>query len=161
MRILANYLVICFLFSSSVAFSQEKDREGEFTPKWVTMMNDPKSNYYETIEEFRKFWEGKALPEEPFENKEMDVFEREVGLIHDSKDHKEREQIERKARAAQGDSKTQQRSYAAEVRAFKGWLQHVKPWVLENGSIVTLEEQQQIIDKQQLELNQTESQQKR
>ena len=153
-------VIFCFVFAST-ANAQQKQTTEDITPKWIVMMNDENSNYFKTIEEFRKFWEGKALPEEPFEDKEMDVFEKEVGLINDNMSHKERERIEEKAREERKRSKTQTRNYAAEVRAFKGWMMGVKPWVLANGTIVKLEEQQKIIDKQRQELNQIENQNKR
>ena len=144
-----------------IAYGQSKKRQEEQTPTWVRMMNDPGSNYFKTLEEFRKFWEGKALPEEPFEDKEMDVFEREVGLIQDETKHEERERLEEMAREKKKQASFETRSYAEEVRAFKGWMQDVKPWVLEDGTIVTQEDQQKLIDKQRNELKLIEQQNKR
>ncbi len=46
--------------------------------------------------------------------------------------------------------------YASDVRAFKGWVKSIKPWVREDGSIVSPEEQQKIIDAQLQELKKIE-----
>lgn len=141
--------------------AQVKSDKNQENPKWITMMNDPHSNYFETLKEFKKFWQGKPLPEEPFEDKEMDVFEREVGLIDNEEEHEQRESLEKKARELRKSGKSSNRDYAEEVRAFKGWMQHIKPWVLEDGTIISLEEQQKIIDQQRAELKTVENQQKR
>lgn len=128
------------------------DNDYEAKPIWIKMMDDPNANFYETIKAFRLYWKDRVLPEEPFENKEMDTFEKEVGLLGESKSEEEEER-EKEMRKAFGNEP----SYAAEVRAFKGWYQGVKPWVLEDGSIVSPAEQQKIIDAQRSELKQIEN----
>jgi hypothetical protein len=145
----------------AITYGQGKKNLELETPKWVKMMYDPNCNYFQTLEEFRNFWKGKALPEEPFEDQEMDVFEREVGLIANEKEHSAREVLEELARKAKKLGGLNTRSYAMEVRAFKGWMQDVKPWVREDGSIIGLIDQQKIIDQQQAELKQIEKQNKR
>lgn len=47
------------------------------------MMNDLNVNYYLIIRVFREFWKSWVLFEEFFENYELDIFEREVGLEQD------------------------------------------------------------------------------
>lgn len=127
-------------------------------PVWIEMMNDPSANYYQTIEAFRAFWEDRQLPKEPFEDPKMETFEKEVGLIGDGETEESRERkLERKKRR-KINTETE-RDYAAQVRAFKGWMQNVKPWVQADGSIISPEEQQRIIDKQQRELKEQEQKQ--
>jgi hypothetical protein len=123
-------------------------------PVWIEMMNDPNANYNETLRAFRLFWKDKVLPREPFENEETDTFEKEVGLEKDGESERERER-EKKERLKKGSDKYSV-LYASDVRAFKGWMQGVKPWVRADGSIVTPEERQKIIDKQAQELKEIE-----
>lgn len=156
--LLVFLITILGIFDACAQVKSDKKQE---TPKWVAMMNDPHSNYFETLKEFKKFWQGKPLPEEPFEDKEMDVFEREVGLIDNEEEHELRETLEKKAREQRKNGETSTRVYAEEVRAFKGWMQHIKPWVLEDGTIISLEEQQKLIDQQRAELKTVENQNKR
>lgn len=108
------------------------------------MMNDPNANYFETIRAFREFWKDRILPKEPFDEG-FDVFEREVGLITEGESEKEREREEKNASAKK---RAESNFYAADVRAFKGWLQDVKPWVRSDGSIISINEREQIIQKQ-------------
>lgn len=112
-------------------------------PVWIDMMNDPKANYYETIKAFREYWKDRELPKEEFENGTQDEFEKEVGLV-------EEEEHERKRAVKKGVS------YASEVRAFKGWLQSNKSWVRPDGSIISEDERQQIINQQRTELKEIE-----
>jgi hypothetical protein len=114
------------------------------SPLWIEMMNDPNANYFETIRAFREFWKDRILPKEPFDEG-FDVFEREVGLITEGESEKEREREEKNASAKK---RAESNFYAADVRAFKGWLQDVKPWVRSDGSIISINEREQIIQKQ-------------
>lgn len=120
-------------------------------PLWIRMMDDPNANYFETIKAFRAYYQNRILPKEPFENEEMEVFEKEVGLITDKESEEKRERHLEKKRT----KKTEQ-DYSAEVRAFKGWMQGVKPWVRADGTIISAAEQQQMLDKQNQELKELE-----
>ncbi len=121
-------------------------------PLWIQMMDDPKANYFETIKAFRIYWKDRVLPKEPFETEGAESFEREVGLIDGKESEKEREREERR----RSRSNKKGVDYSAEVRAFKGWMQGVKPWVREDGSIISEQERQSLIDKQQKELREIE-----
>ena len=151
----------CFivLFVCTSTFSQQffaqsyNPKDYKNKPLWIEMMRDPNVNYFETIKAFREFWKDRILPEEPFEDKAGDKFEFEVGLIEANESEFEREREERK-RKRKGNQETL--LYAADVRAFKGWFYSIKPWVRADGSIVSIEEQQQILDKQRQELNEIE-----
>ena len=116
-------------------------------------MDDPQVNYHETIKAFRLYWKERVLPKEPFETDEMEVFEREVGLIKEGESEKEKVREEKQKLKKQ---KPNEINYAAEVRAFKGWLQSVQPWLREDGSIISAEEQQAIINKQHQDLKELE-----
>lgn len=124
-------------------------------PVWIEMMNDPNANYYETLKAFREFWRGYQLPGEPEEMEGKDAFEREVGLEDGDKDRdKDKKEKKRKRKAPGGGD------YSFEVKQFKGWLQDAQPWVQPDGRILTQEERQQMIDRQQQELKEIEKNQK-
>ena len=150
---LVYLLILCSFFSLS-AFGQEnrkKEKEYRKKPIWIDMMNDPTANYFETVKAFRIYWEHRELPEEPFEEAGKDVFEKEVGLITDDESEHERErEKERRKRRKKKNNPTI--TYASEVRAFKGWFHAVQPWVREDGSIISEEERQRMLDAQRNEL---------
>lgn len=156
-NILSLTLVV-LLFGNTLSKAQESktkynSKQYKKQPIWIDMMNDPNANYYETIKAFREYWKKRSLPKEPFESEKMETFEREVGLLKEGESEKEREREEEKRLKRR---KSSELSYAAEVRAFKGWMQNVKPWLREDGSIITPEEQQKIIEKQNQELKEIE-----
>ncbi len=112
-------------------------------PMWIEMMNDANANYYETIKAFKAYWQKRELPKEAFDIGE-DAFEKEMGLME-----KEGEENDK-------DKKKERISYAAEVRAFKGWMQSNQAWVKPDGFIMTEQERQDLIKKQQEELKEIE-----
>jgi hypothetical protein len=127
--------------NNTVIFSKKEMRR---SPVWIAMMNDPQANYFETIRAFREFWKDRVLPKEPFDEG-FDVFEREVGLITENETEIEREREEKNASPKK---RAESNFYAADVRAFKGWMQDVKPWVRTDGSIVSQQERESIIQQQ-------------
>ncbi len=154
---ISTLLLLALLFTGS-AFAQsaaESHHSKHYSkePLWIRMMDDPQVNYHETIKAFRLYWKERVLPKEPFETDEMEVFEREVGLIKEGESEKEKVREEKQKLKKQ---KPNEINYAAEVRAFKGWLQSVQPWLREDGSIISAEEQQAIINKQHQDLKELE-----
>ena len=145
-------VLILFIICSMSLLSQTANKKHSLryykkNPVWISMMNDAQANYYETIKAFKTFWKDRILPKEEFENSEMESFEKEIGLVENEKEEKAKKSSLKPNPDA---------SYASEVRAFKGWLQSVKPWVRADGSIINETERQAIINKQQTELKEIE-----
>ncbi len=142
-------LVTILLLFVGVAQAQNKARKVNYKkePAWIQMMDDPKANFYETVKAFRTYYKERPLPKEPNEVEGEDDFEKQIGLEEENGKKSKRE-LEREARKINPKDIV----YTAEVRAFRGWYYGVKPWVRTDGSIISKEEQQAIIDKQQAEL---------
>lgn len=140
---------------SNLAFAQTKYDPAKYRsePIWIQMMEDPEANFFETVNAFRTFWKGYELPGEPEEMESNGGFKREVGLkgpgVEEESEHKK----EKRKDPGYGD-------YSFEVKQFKGWLRNVQAWVQEDGHILTAEERQQILDKQNQELKTIEKNQK-
>jgi hypothetical protein len=127
-------------------FSQE--------PVWVEMMNDPAANFYETLQAFRSFWEGYEMPGEPEEMEALGRFKRDIGMKENKpKTENNTPKPVLSKRIING------KDFAFEVKQFKGWLREVEPWVQPDGRILTQEERQALIAKQQQELKTIESKQ--
>jgi hypothetical protein len=153
-------IILSFLlaFTLTNIFAQDKPvynpKEYSKKPIWIKMMKDPEVNFYEAIKAFRKFWKEKKLPCEAGEEEGMDAFEVEVGLRDPNKPESKRE----RKRESKNDKDS--KKYAYEVKQFRGWLQQVKPWLQQDGTIMRAEDQQKLIDKQQNELKEIEKQNK-
>jgi hypothetical protein len=141
-------IIYTILFLLAITFTVNAQNELKKEPVWIKMMDDPNANYFETIKAFRNYYKERPLPKEPNEIEGEDSFEKEVGLEENEGKKKSKREIKREARKAN----PKEPSYAAEVRAFRGWFNSIKPWVRADGSIISKEEQQAIIDKQQEEL---------
>ena len=146
--------IAILLFFGVLVHAQDKSRKGNYRkePVWIQMMDDPKANFFETVKAFRTYYKERPLPKEPNEIEGEDDFERQVGLEDEKGKKKSKRELERETRRA-GPNEI---NYAAEVRAFRGWFYGVLPWVQADGSIISKEEQQVIIDKQQDELRAVE-----
>lgn len=152
MRRLLTFTVFILFFMVCISYLQAQSKytkaQMKRNPVWIQMMQDPNANFYETVEAFRVFWKGKELPKEAWESHEGDNFERELGL-EEEEDKRERE----KEREKREDKSVE---YMFEVKQFRGWYTDAKPWVQEDGHILTETERQAIIDKQQAELKEVE-----
>jgi hypothetical protein len=151
-------VIVMMLFTASCQLSFGQDQSDlnslknyRNSPVWIEMMGNPDANYYETIIAFREYWWDKKMPSEPFEDHATETFEIEVGLVTDKKSEEEREERLEDYQRPAGTP-----SYGAEVRAFKGWLVDSQMWLREDGSIISLQERQNIIEKQKQELEEAE-----
>ncbi len=148
------FLTILLLFVTiSQAQNKSSNVKSEKKPDWILMMDDPNANFFETVKAFRKYYKDRPLPKEPNEVEGEDDFEKQVGLEEASGKKKSKRELEREARKAGPNGII----YSAEVRAFRGWFYSVQPWVRTDGSIISKEEQQAIIDRQHEELKAVEN----
>ena len=109
-------------------------------PVWIQMMQEENANYEATINAFKAYWKNRNLPKEAGESGD-DSFEKAMGLNENKNEEKES-----KKEPENGIN------YAAEVRAFKGWMQSNAAWVKPEGYLMTQNERQAIINAQQAEL---------
>lgn len=154
-------LAATFLFMSRLALLEAQTDTPKYDPArysqepiWVDMMNDPAANYFETIKAFREFWTGYEMPGEPEEMEALGRFKRDIGM----KENKPKSTTDGPKpvlprRMMNG------KDFDFEVKQFKGWLREVQPWVQEDGRILSQEERQALILKQQQELKSIESKQ--
>ncbi len=151
----STLLIILLILLSLKCVAQEKKPRKinyEKEPAWITMMDDPNANYYETIKAFKKYYKERPFPEEPKEMSEGDSFEKEIGLEEENGGKKSKRELKREARRINPNEP----NYSGEVRAFRAWYYSIKPWVREDGSIISQEERQAIVEKQQAELKEIE-----
>jgi hypothetical protein len=150
---------VSFLFltpaRSNAQANSENNKDYKNNPLWISMMNDPDANYFETVKAFREFFTDRYLPEEPWDRamEGGDPFEKEVGLEVEDGTGKKSENEKKREQYKQNPNEP---NYSEEVRAFKGWFYSTQPWVQSDGRILSPAEQQVIIEKQQKELKETE-----
>lgn len=161
MRAKPFYLLLVLLFWG-ICVQAQNDTKYRKTAVWIDMMEDPNVNYYEAIKAFNAYFERHKMPR--IEEEEMG----KEGYAYPSLKSKEEEarerQEEREIEAANEGRFFLKKNYegmahsvmAMQVRKFKQWVQTEQSWVQADGRILSQEERQAIIDKQQAELKEIE-----
>lgn len=138
-----NVLLFLLLTAFCSVSAQEKEKETaerkdyKNEPVWIKMMDDPNTNYFEALEAFEEYWEGKEEPEE------------EEEMISEGKLTEERAE-ERKAERATW-TQAQRNEYENmkyQFKRFKNWKRTVFPFVQSDGRILTEQEKMDIYKKQ-------------
>lgn len=152
------YLLLLMLFISSFSIGQTTNTSttSDETPNWVKMMDDENVNYYEAVEAFEAYMKSHNLEVEGVEEELMggdakakEKYEKEMKR----ENKKIRTEQERKALV-------QKELIAYQIKRFKGWRRNVKPFVQENGHILTAEERNAIWLQQQEEMKKNSSDKK-
>jgi hypothetical protein len=129
-------LVACFLLFANVTLvGQTKSNALNYSkrPYWIEMIKDPNVNYFEAVKAYDEFWKNRKKPET-----ENDVIgEKKTG------ESKHRLFKSRKERAEEESKK-----YILEVKKFEHWQLKVKPYVQDDGHILTAEEQLKVWQEQ-------------
>lgn len=140
---------IVFLFSlltiSIPALSQEKktDKNYKQNPVWIEMMADSNVNFYEATKAYEIFWKYNQQKDE-IEEEEM------TKLSNDKIEERKKELNNKKAkntRSAKDRKELVNKEYLAyQNKRFKGWVMEVKPFVQEDGRILTPRERMNIAE---------------
>ena len=135
-----TFLFICLMFSITSLFSQKQLKDADYKkhPYWIEMIKDPNVNYFEAIKAYELFWEGKEIPHEEDEK---------IGqkTTADEKEHRGEERRERREKKREREF---QQKYGLDCKKFEHWKMMVKPYVQEDGRILSKEEQLKIWEEQ-------------
>jgi hypothetical protein len=131
-------LIFCLMFLTIQAFSQKKPSDSDYRkhPYWIEMIKDPKVNYFEAIKAYELFWKGKKMPSEEDEK------------IGQDKSAENKDEVSRRERRERKREKELQQKYGLECKKFEHWKMMVKPYVQEDGSILSKEEQLKLWEQQ-------------
>lgn len=125
-------LSLSMLLVSQVSFSQKTKQSLNYKkhPYWIEMMKDTGANYFETVKAFDEFWSIRKKPLEEDDvigqDKTADEKQNLLRRFFKSKEEREEEEI---------------RKYKMDVKAFNHWQLKVKPYVQEDGRILSADEQ--------------------
>ena len=112
-------------------------------PVWIKMIDDPKTNYYEAQKIYESYWKSHVKPEA-----ENDIIG-QPATRSEKKERKERDREMSKMTTAQREGYMRMKY---QCKRFENWMNEVKPFVQEDGHILTQEEQSAIWNKQQEEM---------
>ena len=125
-----NIFLIALLFLQFVILANNKknskEKSYEKFPYWVQMMEDPKCNYNEAIIAFELFWKNRKRP---LEEKEILGEIAEASITDDKALTKRLKKLPEESR-----------NLSFQYKKFLHWAEMIKPYVLEDGSILSEDE---------------------
>ena len=129
-------LMGCMLLVCGLVYAQKPAADFKAEATWIKMIDAPNVNYYEAIKTYNDYWETHPKPSDP-----------------------EDRLLEPKPKDGDGDDKVtlskQEKIYEDEmiyqVKRFENWVRMVKPFVQDDGRILTDAERMAIWKKQQEE----------
>lgn len=160
-----NQFRIGFLITTAMVFGSAKAQNSSAShpnpksidpPKWVLMMDDPNANYFEAMKAYEEYWKTHPMPAEEEEEMEGALPEKGVSEKELRRQEREREREERERKKLRGADLEVAEYLKFQNKRFKTWSREVKPWVQEDGHILTDEERMEIWRKQQEELRKQE-----
>lgn len=136
---LKSKLLFILIYFSCSAFAQhecskEQLREYRKNAHWVSMMNDSSVNYFQAKIAFEEFWKGKPTPESIMEGEKEEQGEERslISRILKSEETYNAEILE----------------YSEEHKKFLHWLRVNAPYVREDGSIMSQEERDAMVQQE-------------
>ena len=119
--------ILTLFFQSSFLISQTANKKLNYYkhPYWIEMMNNPKSNYFETLKAYEQFWQNKKLP-----NEEDDI----IGQTKIEPNKKSF--LEKWFKSKEEREEEEIKKYSFEIKKFKHWKLKVMPYVQEDGTIL-------------------------
>ena len=124
------FLFIIILLTSLKSIGQVTKKEQlnyKKNPVWIVMMNDTLTNYFEANNAFNSYWKVRPIPIE------------EEDIIGHSEMKKEARSnwLQQQFISKQERREQESELYAFQYRKFKNWLRAMKPYVQDDGSILT------------------------
>lgn len=138
--------MLVILLAISMAWAQEKRYAKE--PLWIEMIDNPTTNYNQAMLAYKTYWQHHTKPME--EENEMHA----ISLKTNEKSATEKREHERAQNSFEKMTKRDKKRFAKEqewrqqmvyeCKRFEEWKRDVAPWVQEDGSILTVNQRQEI-----------------
>jgi len=119
-------------------------------PKWVIMMEDPGVNFFDALKEYESYWLTHKKPVSEAETFESQALDGKIG--EERRLQEERKRVEKLGPPLTGRDLEIAEYLTYQTKRFDKWVIEVKPWVQDNGHILTYEERQALWLRQQEEL---------
>ncbi len=146
--LLSIVLITVFLFVSKV----EAQADYSSNPVWIKMIDDSTANYYVVMKAYNEYWKTHVKPS----GEEEEMAEGEKDSKERARETRREIKKDRKKTVTEEDLKKQNENNLIKyhVKRFEQWTRDVKPFVQEDGRILTNHERMEIWNKQQEEMKQ-------
>lgn len=129
LSILFSLLSLTTIWAQATDKKKEQKQNYAKDPVWMDMMEDPNVNYFEAVQAFEQFWEGREKPE-----------------IKDEEEYEEEHKKNFFERLFESEKKemVEKEKYAIPYKRFLKWKMESEPFVQPDGHVLSLEEQRLI-----------------
>jgi hypothetical protein len=150
--ILAVLLFLCG--NSNKLFAQPDYKKN---PEWIKMINDPNANYFEAIKAYETYWKYHEKPNGEEEEMQKSNSSTEKMTDKEKKDSEELQREKEEERQKDMNKKYSQKDMKMleekqemiyQCKRFDDWIREVKPFVQEDGRILSEEERMDIYKRQ-------------
>lgn len=157
------FSILCVSIAEKGKAQAVKSSDYQNNPAWVQMMSDPNVNYYEAVKAYEDYWKGKPKPNNEEEEMEM-MAQRNHSTKMTEKDkkklekeeHEHEREMERESKRKLTEDDLKQLEWKREMtyqcKRFEDWMRTVKPYVQNDGRILSEEERMKIYEQRQQEL---------
>ena len=146
-----SFLFMFSLSNLSAQILNDKSNDANSnSPVWIKMMDDPKTNYYEAVKAYDEYWKHHVKPA----GEEEELSESSISAGERKRESKKAERKGAKIILTTEEIriKNEEETMKYQVKRFEQWMREVKPFVQEDGRILTDEERMDIWKKQQEEI---------
>lgn len=140
-------LVVALSLSKSQAQSSSEKNYAK-NPVWIQMMEDPNVNYYEAQKAYTEYWKNREKPHEMEEETMTDKEQMKEYKREHKRDGENAVLSDKEKKELQ-----EQEQMIYQCKRFENWMLTVKPFVQEDGRILSQAEIDAIWQKQQLEMS--------
>jgi hypothetical protein len=130
-----SVLSICLFFMLHLQV-RAQDKSTSNKPAWVNMMDNPQTNYFETVKSFDKYWEKRILPGEAHEKSE------------EESEENDRRPFLKKVFQSEAKAEAESFELILEYKQFLKWQREMLPYVQSDGSILSEEQRWEILKAQ-------------
>ena len=139
-RVIISLAFCCY---SIVVSAQHSQPLSSPAPAWVMMIDNPTTNYYTAEKAYSDYWKTHTKPAQEDD---------EIGEPANRRERRERERVEKRM-AKMTTAQRQEFDYIKyQSKRFENWMHEVKPWVQEDGRVLSHAEQVMIWQQQQEEI---------
>jgi hypothetical protein len=120
-------IIALSIFSSVISFAQRSNTGKAITPPdWVKAIDDPNANYFKAIKAYNDFWKTHEKPadEEELMAKSLEQTKTQTKSLSKREIEQQREQD----------------YYRYQCKRFENWVRENKPYVQDDGHILTADE---------------------
>jgi hypothetical protein len=123
------YLFLLLLGMTTQLFGQSNLNDADKLPEWVEMIDNPETNYFEAIQAFNTYWKDKVRPKSEAE------LAKQLHAVQ-----YRREFLEQPDSTISDAAREQYNLLKYHYKRFKNWEQEIKPFVQEDGRILTMQQ---------------------